>query len=186
MKKIAIALMCMLLAAGVATAQKRFTFGPKIGVDLTHFWGEGVDNDVVFGYQGGLFAEYRACDLIGIAPEVVFAAQGGKNSLGNTFHANYINIPLMLKIYVVPSFSIDLGPQFGFNIYSKYTPADGSPAVDMSGITKTFDFGAGLGATYNIASDVFVQARYTMSFTEFLRAHHEKHGNAQIAIGYRF
>ena len=186
MKKIVIALMCMLLTAGVVTAQKRFTFGPKVGVDLTHFWGEGVDHDIVFGYQAGLFAEYRATDLIGIAPEVVFAAQGGKNSLGNTFHANYVNIPVMLKIYVVPAFSIDLGPQLGFNVYSKYTPKGGGSAVDMSGITKTVDFGAGLGMTYNIANDVFVQARYTMSFTEFMRVHREKHGNAQIAIGYRF
>ena len=34
MKKIVIALMCVLLTAGAAMAQKKFTFGPKIGVDF--------------------------------------------------------------------------------------------------------------------------------------------------------
>ena len=38
MKKIAVALMCMIMATGAAMAQKQFTFGPKIGVDYTHFW----------------------------------------------------------------------------------------------------------------------------------------------------
>ena len=185
MKKITIALMCMLLTAGAAMAQKKFTFGPKVGVDLTHFWGESVDHGVVFGYQAGLFAEYRVTDLIGIAPEVVFAAQGGHNTM-NTAHMNYINVPVMLKLYVAPAFSIDFGPQVGFNVYSKYTPKGGGAAVDMSSYTNSVDFGAGLGATYNIASDVFVQARYTMSFTEAMKHHKQKHGNAQIAIGYRF
>ena len=184
MKKIVIAFMCVLLTAGAAMAQKRFTFGPKIGVDLTHFWGENVDHGIIFGYQAGLFAEYRATDLIGIAPEVVFAAQGGKSG-DNTIHVNYVNIPVMLKLYVVPAFSIDLGPQLGINVYSKYTPKGGS-AVDIN-YAKDIDFGVGLGATYNIASDVFVQARYTLGVTNaFKVGHKQKNGNAQIAIGYRF
>ena len=73
-----------------------------------------------------------------IAPEVVFAAQGGKANgtveidinknprritvkAKGTFHTNYINVPLMLKFYATPDFSIDLGPQVGFNVYSKVT-----------------------------------------------------------------
>ena len=167
--------MCVLLTAGAAMAQKRFTFGPKIGVDLTHFWGENVDHGIIFGYQAGLFAEYRATDLIGIAPEAVFAAQGGKSG-DNTIHVNYVNIPVMLKLYVVPAFSIDLGPQLGINVYSKYTPKGGS-AVDIN-YAKSIDFGA---------NDVFVQARYTLGVTEaFKVGHKQKNGNAQIAIGYRF
>ena len=131
--------MCVLLTAGAAMAQKRFTFGPKIGVDLTHFWGENVNHGIIFGYQAGLFAEY----------------------------------------------SIDLGPQLGINVYSKYTPKGGS-AVDIN-YAKSIDFGVGLGATYNIANDVFVQARYTLGVTEaFKVGHKQKNGNAQIAIGYRF
>ena len=184
MKKIAIALMCTILATGAAMAQKQFTFGPKIGVDYTHYWGEDVNHGGQLNYQAGLFMEYRFTNKFSIAPEVVFAAQGGKSG-NNTIHVNYVNIPLMFKFYVAPAFSIDLGPQLGINVYSKYTPKGGT-AQDIN-YAKDVDFGVGLGATYNIASDVFVQARYTMGMTKaFKVGHKQKNGNAQIAIGYRF
>ena len=201
MKKIAVALMCMIMAVGAAMAQpeKAFTFGPKIGVDYTHFWGKNVQHGGQINYQGGLFFEYVVADHFAIAPEVVFAAQGGKFNIemfGNkhdyTYHTNYINVPVMFKYYVTPSLSIDLGPQVGFNIYSKYTDEldDGvhqtKTVTDHKNATKTVDVGVGLGLTYNIAKDVFVQGRYTMGMTKAFKVDEEKNGNAQIAIGYRF
>ena len=205
MKKITIALLYMIMATGAVMAQetiKQFTFGPKIGVDYTHFWGKDVSHDGVLNYQAGLFMEYRFNDKVSIAPEVVFAAQGGKYKwlgddevLKSTYHVNYINVPVMLKFYVVPEkLSIDLGPQVGYCIYSKYTDKwenEGKELkekeiVDMKDDTKTVDFGVGLGLTYNIAKDVFVQGRYTMGVTNAFKSSNYKNGNAQIAIGYRF
>ena len=210
MKKIAIALMCMIMATGAAMAQKQFTFGPKIGVDYTHYWGKDVEHGGQLNYQAGLFMEYRFTDKFSVAPEVVFAAQGGKyevQRLGITYketdHVNYINVPVMLKFYVCPEVSIDFGPQVGFNIYSKNTSEikAGSEkdkrTTDLKDYTKSVDFGLGLGLTYNIAKDVFVQGRYTMGLTkvfdnkdnkvlEILGFDKPKHGNAQISIGYRF
>ena len=198
MKKIAIALMCTILATGAAMAQKQFTFGPKIGVDYTHFWGEDVNHDGQLNYQAGLFMEYRFNDKVSIAPEVVFAAQGGKMKwidgvigVNTTYNLNYINVPVMLKFYVAPSLSIDLGPQLGVNIYKKatdkwtYDGKDLKDTYELNGV-KTVDFGVGLGLTYNIAKDVFVQGRYTMGMTDVFENSKAKNGNAQIAIGYRF
>ena len=201
MKKITIALMCMLLTAGAAMAQKKFTFGPKIGVDYTHFWGKNCKHGGQLNYQGGVFFEYVVANHFAIAPEVVFAAQGGKfdfEMFGNkhtyTEHINYINVPVMLKYYVTPSLSIDFGPQVGFNIYSKCTDEldDGAhkqkSVIPQKEATKSVDFGVGLGLTYNIAKDVFVQGRYTLGLTEVFDKSWDtgKNGNAQIAIGYRF
>ena len=208
MKKIAIALMCTILATGAAMAQKQFTFGPKIGVDYTHYWGKDVPHGGQLNYQAGLFMEYRFTDKFSVAPEVVFAAQGGKyeydNGRGATYketdHVNYINVPVMLKFYVCPELSIDFGPQVGFNVYSKNTTEakiggeGGKHTTDMKDYTKGVDFGLGLGLTYNIAKDVFVQGRYTMGMTKvfdnkllgIFGANNAKNGNAQIAIGYRF
>lgn len=199
MKKIAIALLCTILATGAAMAQKQFTFGPKIGVDYTHYWGKDVPHGGQLNYQVGAFMEYRVADNFAIAPEVVFAAQGGKydtNILGvsykETDHVNYINVPVMLKYYVCPALSIDFGPQVGFNVYSKNTTEvkaggeGGKVTTDMKDYTKSVDFGVGLGLTYNIAKDVFVQGRYTMGMTKVFKNGEGKNGNAQIAIGYRF
>lgn len=219
MKKFIIALMCMIVAGGAAMAQpkKSFTFGPKVGVDYTHFWGK----DVIYhggqlNYQAGLFAEYCFNEKFSIAPEVVFAAQGGAYKLESshavgvpatpslkmggdyspinikyTYYLNYINIPVMFKYYVIPQLSIDLGPQLGINIYSKLKEDnDGSKATfDLKDDTQTIDVGVGLGATYNITPEVFVQGRYTMGMTSVFKKSYSdkpKNGNAQIAIGYRF
>lgn len=208
MKKFTFSLICIILATGAAMAQKQFTFGPKIGVDYTHFWGKYVENNKgLFNYQAGLFMEYRFTDKFSIAPEVVFAAQGDKvdaiflvfdeitglpidTEEGTiTYKTNYINVPVMLKYYVIPSLSIDLGPQLGINVYSK--EVDKSPSynetIDYKNLTKTIDFGVALGLTYNITDDVFVQGRYTLGVTDVFEKDNEyKNGNAQIAIGYRF
>ncbi len=206
MKKITIALMCMLLTAGAAMAQKQFTFGPKIGVDYTHFWGKNAYHGGQLNYQAGLFMEYRFTSRFSIAPEVVFAAQGGKYEVKDyndgdgyfdakfTENVNYINIPVMFKYYVTPALSIDLGPQLGINVYSKYTVESKDKHLniketeDQKDDTKTIDVGVGLGLTYNIAKDVFVQGRYTLGLTEVFDKSWDtgKNGNAQIAIGYRF
>lgn len=199
MKKIAIALMCMILATGAAMAQKQFTFGPKIGVDYTHFWDADGDYGGVLNYQAGLFMEYRFTDRFSIAPEVVFAAQGAKHKwlnvsdveVSTTYHVNYINVPVMLKFYVVPELSIDFGPQVGFNIYKKatdkwkYESREEKKTEEILGV-KSFDFGLGLGMTYNITEDVFVQGRYTLGLTKVVEEYDSKNGNAQIAIGFRF
>ena len=206
MKKITIALVCMLLTAGAAMAQKQFTFGPKIGVDYTHFWGKNVYHGGQLNYQAGVFMEYRFTNRFSIAPEVVFAAQGGKYDVKDyndgdgyfdakfTENVNYINIPVMFKYYVTPALSIDLGPQLGINVYSKYTVESKdknlniNETLDQKDDTKTIDVGVGLGLTYNITNDVFVQGRYTLGLTDVFDKSWDtgKNGNAQIAIGYRF
>jgi hypothetical protein len=211
MKKIAIVFMSMILATGAALAQKTFTFGPKIGVDYTHYWGKNTMHGGQLNYQAGLFMEYRFNNKFSIAPEVVFAAQGGKNdgavlnSPTDYFDAvytdnmNYINVPVMLKYYVCPSLSIDFGPQLGINVYHKCIikgkdgHKDYKETYDYGKNAKSVDFGLGLGLTYNISKDVFVQGRYTMGLTDAFKkvegypvSFESKNGNAQIAIGYRF
>ena len=96
----------------------------------------------------------------------------------------------MLKYYVTSSLSIDLGPQFGFKVYDKST----DKWDDSSGHWKEkhnmghrgFDFGLGLGATYNFNEKVFVQLRYTLGLVPLYKDGNARNGNAQLSIGYRF
>ena len=100
----------------------------------------------------------------------------------------------MLKFYATPDFSIDLGPQVGFNVYSKMTASgklgnvEAKESIDLKDNTKTVDFGVGLGATYNLTNNAFVQARYTLGLTNVFDIHdsNEKNGNVQIAFGMKF
>ena len=192
----------VLIAAAIVclSASAQLQFGAKVGVDMTNFWGKDVEHGMKPSYQAGLVMEYKFNPHFAIAPEVVFAAQGGKETrtvdlvdTDCTFHTNYINVPVMLKYYVSPAFSIDFGPQVGFNVYSKMT-AKGKAAnveaewtTDLKDDTKTVDFGLGLGGTYNLTEHAFVQARYTMGLTNVFEGGGDcKNGNIQLAFGMKF
>ena len=204
MKKTMIALVCMLIAAGTAMAQKTFTFGPKVGVDYTHQWGKNINDESALSYQAGVFMEYRMNNRFAIAPEVVFAAHNRPKmewqdwwmneyparDVITTYHTNYINIPVMFKYYATSSLSIDLGPQFGFKVYDKYTDKweeDGKKMKATHNMYhRNFDFGLGLGATYNFNERVFAQLRYTLGLIPLYKDGNARNGNAQLSIGYRF
>ena len=188
---IAAAIVCM---SAIAQVQ----FGAKVGVDATNFWGKDINHGMQLNYQAGLMMEYKFTPKFAIAPEVVFAAQGGKfdavdyhlgdinvNGTTITCHTNYINVPVMLKFYTSPNFSIDFGPQVGFNVYSKYTVGD-FDAIDVKDNTESVDFGVGVGGTYNLTDKAFVQARYTMGMTNVYKGDDSKNGNIQLAFGMKF
>ena len=198
MKKTLFALLCLILTTGAAMAQKTFTFGPKIGVDYTHFWGKDCLHGIVFAAQGG------KNNGVVINPENMppygTAPYGSEfNYADYTYNQNYINVPVMLKYYVTPALSIDFGPQLGINVYHKCTINGKEGNKDfketVSTKTKNMDFGLGLGLTFNITENVFVQGRYTMGMTNvfdykegdgFGTPAKPKNGNAQISIGFRF
>jgi opacity protein-like surface antigen len=70
----------------------------------------------------------------------------------------------------------------------KLANVEAKESVDLKDNTKTVDFGLGLGATYNLTDNAFVQARYTMGLTNVFDVpdSHEKNGNVQIAFGMKF
>ena len=190
----------VLIAAAIVTvsAMAQVQFGAKVGVDATNFWGKDVNHGMQFNYQAGLVMEYKFTPTFAIAPEAVFAAQGGKFNavdfhMGDmsfnkevAYHTNYINVPVMFKFYTSPSFSLDLGPQVGFNVYSKYALED-LDAVDIKDATKSVDFGVGVGGTYNLTDNAFVQARYTLGMTDVFEGDGDiKNGNIQLAFGMKF
>lgn len=199
----------VLIAVAIVSmsAMAQVQFGGKVGVDMTNFWGSDVEHGMKPGYQVGLMMEYKFSPRFAVAPEVVFAAQGGKSKalafdinkhgidLTTTdikYNTNYVNVPLMLKFYATPNFSIDLGPQVGFNVYSKVTAKGVDKAIDFKDATNTIDFGVGLGGTYNLTENAFVQARYTMGLTKvfkdeyILGENNAKNGNIQVAFGMKF
>ena len=204
MKKKLMILILVALTCMSASAQVKF--GAKVGLDFTNFWGKECGHHIVLNYQAGLLIEYKFHPHFGISPEVVFAAQGGQEKADDGsemsgfirsdkhYHTNYINVPVMLKYYPTQDFSIDFGPQVGFNVYSKYTKGK-HKATEYKDMTKAVDFGLGLGCTYYLDKNVFFQLRYTMGLTNafkrrytsaFVIDNYRKNGNAQLAFGVRF
>ena len=203
MTKKLMTLLLALLACMSASAQVQF--GAKVGLDMTNFWGKDAGHKMTPNYQAGLLMEYKFNPRFAIAPEVVFASQGcGKMTLYDagwvgegpvsttmiSYQVNYINVPVMLKYYASPAFSIDFGPQVGFNVYSKYSITGKNVieqhARDNKDHTKAADFGLGLGGSYYLTEKAFIQVRYTLGLTEVYKNPDRKNGNIQLAFGMKF
>ncbi len=199
MKKILLLAIAAVMGFGAANAQLQF--GAKVGFELTNFWGKDMPHGMKPSYQAGLLMEYKFTPRFAIAPEVVFASQGGKFKavksilgidLGQkdksfTYNTNYVNIPVMLKFYATPELSIDFGPQLGINVYSKCSVEGADKAIDLKDNTNAVDFGVGMGATYNLTENAFLQARYTLGVTNTFKGDGDvKNGAIQVAFGYKF
>jgi hypothetical protein len=217
-------LMTLLLAMlPCMSASAQVQFGAKVGLDLTNFWGKDVDHHLVLNYQAGLVMEWQFNPYFGIGPEVVFAAQGGQEKtidrgmngslleVDERYHMNYINVPVMFKYYPTQDFSIDFGPQIGFNVYSKSTVGE-HKTDNHKNMTHAVDFGLGLVCTYELDKNAFIQVRYTLGLTKAFKEEHypiyyftmdypegvadypegdiinnyRKNGNIQLAFGMKF
>ena len=159
----------------------------------------------MFNYHVGAFVEYRFSNHLAISPEVLFSAQGGGEKLADLqigdivnksaktkWTTNYVNVPVMFKFYPVSKFSIDFGPQFGFNVYSKVqttTQETDFDPKDNKDNTKAFDLSLGAGFTYYITNCIFLQARYNVGLTKAFDdvfggiKNNARNGVAQISIG---
>ena len=179
----------LLLAAaaimGMSAANAQVEFGAKVGFDLTNYWGEDVSHTLQPNYQAGLVMEYHAAPKFSVAPEVVFAAQGGKSD-NLTFHANYVNVPVMLKYYVAPAFSIDFGPQVGFNVYSKARVDGVDYDLGLGSRTHWFSAGVGAGATYYLTDYMQFNVRYSIGLTRTFKDVDDHQGNVQIGAAFQF
>lgn len=116
-----------LMSFGGAQAQEYFNFGVKGGVNFATLTGDDADEldaKMKTGFHLGVLAEIMISDKFGIQPEVLYSSQGAKSDVamfeefgGNVdvdIKLDYIAVPVMLKYFVAPGFSLEAGPQFSF------------------------------------------------------------------------
>lgn len=196
MKKTLI-LVCLISAAGLlnqAHAQAQFALGLKGGLNFAKFdISEGTSNiDNRTGYHGGAFALIKFAK-IGIQPEILFSKQGSEFSIDtDSYEANfdYINIPILLKLYLVAGLNIQAGPQFGFLTTSELKTTIGgiSTTQDVKDqLDKKSDTSIAVGAGWDLPFGLTLDARYNFGVSEFsLNGDDYKNKVLQVSLGYKF
>lgn len=111
------------VASGAASAQSTgLQFGPKAGLNMSVLDGQ-INQNANFkpGLLVGAFVRWRPAKQIAIQPELVYSQQGTTNKatyLGHEatdkIHLNYLNIPLLVKVYLGNVVNLQVGPQVGF------------------------------------------------------------------------
>ena len=146
------------------------------------------------GFHGGAFVLFKLTK-IGIQPEVIFSQQGSTVEFNNEdYNANftYLNIPVMLKLYLAAGLNLQLGPQFGF--VTKATQEFPDPITgdvteeDIKDELKGSDLSLGLGAGWDLPFGLTVDARYNLGLSKIndkSSSQEAKNQVFQVSLGYK-
>ena len=198
MKKILI-MAAVLLSSVAASAQHAVgsvTLQPKVGLNIASLTkSEGADPR--FGLGAGLEFEYQATDIFSISAGAMYSMQGNKFSAGTsvfgqnlsgsvTTKLDYINVPIMANVYVVPGLAVKVGIQPGFLVSSKTKTEVFGQDLGKTEITaKDVDCSIPVGLSYEF-SNVVLDARYNFGVTKTFDYSDKKNSVFQITLGYKF
>ena len=141
-------------------AQAKIAIGIKGGLNYSKLDVTNISTSGKTGVNGGAFALFRFAK-IGIQPEVILSQQGSEVDLSD-LESNYINIPIILKIYMAAGVNLQIGPQFGFLNKAEFDDNRG----DVKDLLKTSDISAGLGLGWDAPFGLSLDARYNLGITD--------------------
>ena len=214
MKKKIVIMMVLLLAVVGAKAQEvenpvgRFSVIPRIGVSLANWSGltletldgTSLESKYQAGFMGGVDVEYRINKSLGITVGAYYARQGmrfpdceltenaekGEYTGIKNHHVNldYIQVPLMLKAYLVEGLSVNAGVQVGFLCGDGKVKREETEALWPA---KKVDIAIPLGLSYEYMN-VILDARYNVSLTKAGKGDWDNCKNKALTftVGYRF
>lgn len=192
MKKAILILICSIAATSFANAQAGLRVGVKGGLNFANFDTE-TDLDSRTGFHAGAFATIKF-SKVAIQPELIFSQQGAQfsvNSLDLESNFSYLNIPVMLKLYLVGGLNIQAGPQFGFLLSGDQEIPDFNGNImeeDVKDFYKSSDFSVGLGVGLDLPFGLTADARYNLGISEINDDEslvETKNQVFQISVGYR-
>lgn len=179
MKKIILYFGLLVGVSCVAQAQS-IKYGVKAGASLTNFTGGGSEGGKnLFGFHGGLVANFGINDAFSIQPELLYSMKGYKVEIGSpsstsglntAFRLHYIDIPVLARVTAGGLF-FEVGPQVGFLVAAKQKSeiTGGSGAgiyyADLTKLYNTIDFGYAAGLGYQLNQGPDIGLRYNGGFT---------------------
>ncbi|WP_339698883.1 porin family protein [uncultured Marixanthomonas sp.] len=162
-----------------ATQAQEVRLGAKGGVNFSSFSGDGFDAfddpEGRTSFHIGAFAEIPLSERFSIQPEVLYSGQGfdliSREGADDTeVQLDYINVPVMAKVYIVEGLYAEAGPQIGFNVKSEIdTDPDDVDSGDVTideDVINDVDFSVGVGAGYQFNNGLFLNARYNFGLTD--------------------
>jgi opacity protein-like surface antigen len=180
MKKLIVIFALILISVTDANAQM-LKFGVKAGANFASLEGDGLEGlETYTSFHFGALLEVKVFENFSIQPELLYSSQGSKVNEENVkdINFNYITVPVLAKFYLISEkLSLEAGPQFSFLIDDN---------LEETFESKSFDFAAVGGLSFQFTENVFAQARYVAGLTDTTKDAEIKNRVIQISIGYRF
>ncbi|MES2808495.1 MAG: porin family protein [Bacteroidota bacterium] len=190
MKKLFFLTICLLIVAGSVSAQRRYGraprnnsnrtysdfYGPKIGLkigaNVANQTNSGFDNyntGSILGLNTGLTLDLPIIYPFSFAPEVLYSQKGYEATTRNgiyTQRTHFIDVPLLAKFKVGPTFNVLIGPQLSYlmsttNTYDNGFLTSSEQYYEDNGGHKSY-LGGVVGVSFDLNRSVDLHARYTV------------------------
>lgn len=201
MKKLIVLTVIAIFAFGTSFAQADsdlVQIGVRGGANFATVTGDDFDDpDSRTNFYAGFVAEVPYSERFSLQGEVYYSGQGfdikdNGDGLFDTsddveYQLDYIQIPLMAKVYLIKGLNVHAGPQIGFKVNEEidYNGGQADISDDLSQ-TNDVDFSIVAGAEYKFNSGFFVQARYNYGFTEVVEDYDVHNSYFQAGVGLMF
>lgn len=176
MKKLFILLFLTVLS--INTMAIGFSYGVKAGWNYSQIKGSGISADAQQGIHAGLYGNFSLA-IVAIQPEILYSQKGYKVSGANDVRMNYIDVPVIVKLKLIPFISIDAGPQFSYLINTKeLSDLNTLPAIPSYDKSQ-FDGVVGLSTK---VWRVGASARYIFGLQELESTNKTKNSMIQLSL----
>lgn len=158
-----------------------FKIGIKGGINYANLTDTTIKTDAITSYHAGLISEICLFNSFSLQPELLYSTQGAsyKNAIGEFKNElGYISIPILAKIYLNKSISLEMGPQASFLLSKK----DEFNLTDYN----SFDFSVNGGLGLKLTKSLFIQARYNLGLSEISKNADAKNSVFQLSAGILF
>jgi len=185
MKKTLLIISFTILTITAVKSQEKIQFGLKGGANFSniiskYYWKSNTKS----GFYVGLLTEISLGNKFSIQSEILYATYGGDvfptvyggNPTKNEIDLDYIQIPVLAKIYIIKNLSIEIGPSFNFLVNEKGYRPDLGDLYDSNGNFlrsqkyidpdgSNFEWSALVGVSYKLSKILSGSLRYTQGLS---------------------
>ena len=165
--------------SGIQAQEKTASFGFKGGLNFSNLYTDNVDdNNVLTGFNAGLYAKFPISKGIAIQPEISYTTKGAELVYNNAFvngvakfNVNYIEVPVLLVMNITDNFNLHVGPYAAYMVSGKTSNDSNLISTQRELDTKDFNkFDAGLAGGLGIDLDVVnFGVRYNYGLTKIAK-----------------
>ena len=165
-----------MVVASLNVSAQSFFIKPMAGGTVTTMTGD-VEKDLKMkvGFTAGAELGYHFNDLFALTAGALYTQQGGKISIEATETAtgekynkslDYLNVPILANVYVLPGLALKAGAQFGFLLNAK----EGDH--DVKDLYKKSTLSIPVGLSYEF-EETSVDLRYNIGLSNLVNSDYD-------------
>jgi len=139
-------------------AKGQIRFGLKAGLNWANTHVTDISTDSKTGFHGGAFIGVKMTK-VGVIADVLYSTRGwGGDDASDLI---YLDIPVIVKIYLATGLHLELGPQFAILL-----SAEDVDGLDVKDKFESSEISGVIGLGFDLPMGLGLGARYVIGFTD--------------------